>query len=1106
MTDPELRAADGPEDPASSRPRAGVLAGRVFAYRFEAGQGEQRLSLPELGEIVVGTDTILHWAFYADGPDAVVAPFAALAVTIDAVFDDGSRLSGDVRVRDRYGFAPTAVAQFAASWAMPEQWNADSVALAPWAGRCARLEVVLGTDGLRGHPGNASGFVEVVVEGAGSPAAPAQLPDVRLTPADRVDTRRGSHSGPRFSRGNTIPIVAAPHGFCFLTPATDASDSRWPYRWSVHDDESGRALEALQFSHQPSPWIGDRGVLQLMPFQGEPVSDRAGRRMRILPGSELARPFAYAAQLHGGLRVEMTATSHGGAFRVIADDDTAEVGFVIDQLTDDGRLRIGSDGRFDGWIPEGPAHGGGQDWGNAPRTYFAGRVLGVLGGSGPLADTGRERVAGHFTGKSRLEVRIAQSFLSIAQARRSLEQQLSPDRDFDDLRDALRDGWNELLGAVQIPPIPDDERPYRGLADDEARARIASALYRLHLYPNTMAEDVATESGVEQRFADPMTPAAAHTEERTGTAVADGELFVNNGYWDTYRTTWTAFALFTPSLARRMLDGLLQQWRRGGWMARWSAPGYVDSMVGTSSDQIFADAERWEIPFEAAEAFETAWRNACEPSADPRAGRKGIARGRFAGSVSSETHEGMSWSLENAISDAGVARLAERLAETGAPEAARYRAFARYFRNRSLSYQLLFDAQAGFFRGRDGDGSFGAETFDPRVWGGDYVETNAWGMSVSAVHDGTGLAALYGGPAGFGAHLERLFAEPETADEAFGGAYGTVIHEQREARALRSGMCAISNQPAHHIPWMYVYSDRPWQAGATVHALAERLFAGAMIGQGFPGDEDNGEMSMWWLWAALGLYPLELASGELRISSPLYDDITARRTDGPTLRIRSVRADPDARLLVRARLNGVELERPVLSVDALAQDAVLELEFSADPQEASRSRIWAGARPDPVSWRPDLTGPVRGDATGVPLDRGSTIGRGGGTDGRAPDGTDRLFDDGASAAAIALDVGEWAGWRFRAPCTVTDVTLTTAQPAAAGEWIWEASDDGIEWRPAPTTHAERLLPDRTTPFTFGTPVVARMIRVRALAPLMLGQLEFFDLAGLDGAPPARGKR
>jgi len=1117
MTDPVLRASDGPADPPSSRPRAGVLGGEVFAYRFEVGKGEQRISLAHLGDLTIEHDTVVHWAFYADGPDAVGAPFAALAVTIDAVFDDGSRLTEEPRVRDRYGFALGAAAQFAAAWSMPEQWNADSASLAPWAGRTAALEVVLGAPSLRGAQGVASGFVEVVVAGASagvsttggiepddgsraaargvdrSPVAPTVLP----TPADRVDTRRGSHSGSRFSRGNTIPIVAVPHGFCFLTPATDASDSRWPYRWSVHDDESGRALEALQFSHQPSPWIGDRGVLQVMPFRGASASDRATRRMRIVPGGESARPFAYAARLQGGLSVEMTATSHGGAFRVTADDEAAAVGFVIDQLADDGLLRIGSDGGFDGWIPEGPAQGGDQRWGNGPRTFFAGRVQGTVSATGALADAGRVRVAGHVTGRGRLEVRIAQSFLSIAQARQNLDRELPTDLAFDEIRDALRDEWNGLLGAVRIPPIPEEDRPFLGLADDEARARIASALYRLHLYPNTMAEEVTAGGAdpmTERRFADPMTPAGPHAQDRTGAPVADGELFVNNGYWDTYRTSWSAFALFEPALAERMLDGLLLQARRGGWMARWSAPGYVDSMVGTSSDQIFADAERWGLRFADAEAFETAWRNACEPSGDPRAGRKGIARGRFAGFVSRETHEGMSWSLENAISDGGIARLAERLGARAALRGdvaaeARFRAFARYFRNRSLSYRVLFDAESGFFRGQDRHGSFGAGAFDPRVWGGDYVETNAWGMSVSPVHDGAGLAALHGGPAGLGAHLDRLFLEPETADDAFGGAYGTVIHEQREARALRSGMCAISNQPAHHIPWMHVHGDRPWQAGAIAHGLAERLFAGAMIGQGFPGDEDNGEMSMWWLWAALGLYPLELASGELRIGSPLYDDLTVHRAGGSVLRFRSTRTEPGARFLVRARLNGAELERPVLSVDALEHDVELELEFTADVAAASRSRIWAGGRPDPGSWRPELTG-AGGDARYGGVRYGDVL------HGR-PAGTARLFDDGTSGDPVALAVGEWAGWRFPTPRAVTDVTVTAAEHTPVGAWIWEASDDGSAWHPVPTTHREALLPNRTTPFAFSSPPIARMLRVRALGPLVLGQLELFDLAGSD---------
>ena len=340
-------------------------------------------------------------------------------------------------------------------------------------------------------------------------------------------------------------------------------------------------------------------------------------------------------------------------------------------------------------------------------------------------------------------------------------------------------------------------------------------------------------------------------------------------------------------------------------------------------------------------------------------------------------------------------------------------------------------------------------------------------MSVSAVHDGAGLAALHGGPERLREHLERLFADPETGDPAFGGSYGTVIHEQREARAQRSGMCALSNQPAHHIPWMHVHGDRPWPAGALVHGLADRLFTGAMIGQGFPGDEDNGEMSMWWLWAALGLYPLELGAGELRIGSPLFDDITVRRAVGATLRIRSHRSAPDARYLASARLDGARLERAALPTDALVGDSVLELEFTSDPADAAASPLWR-AREVAAPWHPDLTA-----TEGRPLDPQHAV----------------LFDDSGTGTATATD----AGWVFDAPRTVTDVTITTAVDAPAEGWSWQASDDGELWRDIPTTHREALPADRTTPLRFMEPVTARMLRLHASAPIALRQLELFDL-------------
>lgn len=1091
--------AAGPSDPPSSRAHRGVLDGDVFAYRFDPGLGEQRVPFPLSDELQVTADTELHWAFYADGPAAVTAPHASLAVCVDVRFDDGSRLStgpigsrGDERGLppfDRYGFDLAAAAQFDARWSMPEQWNADTVSLAAWAGRrIIGIDCVLGTTALAAvmHPvgaDEASGFVEVQVG-----ARAAVSPD--LTPAERVDTRRGSHSGDRFSRGNTVPAVAVPHGFNFVIPATDAANPRWPYRPFVHDDERGRRLEAVQFSHQPSPWIGDRGVLQFMPFEGEPRSDRAARRRWIRPGTEHARPHRYAVELDGGLHLELTATDHAAAFRVRSERPDAPVGFVIDQLEDRGSLQLalGDDGRarFSGWVPEGD-----PDWGNAPRMYFAGESVGPVAAVEALHDDRRGRVAGALTASGGAEIRVATSFISIDQARHSLELEAPVTRAFEELQGAALALWNDLLGQVTIPPIRSADEARLSLAHEERLATLAGSLYRLHLYPNNAAENAGTIDDPDWRFADVFAEAVRHGASSTGAPVASGRLVVNNGYWDTYRTVWPALHLLTPELAGELLDGQLDQYRRGGAMARWSAPGYVDSMVGTSSDQIFADAARWGVGgFPVELAYESAWRNACEPSAHPRAGRKGIDRARFTGYVSRAVHEGMSWSLENAVSDAGLARFAALLAERDVGPAAsgreRYAAHARYFANRSRSYRQLFERDSGFFRGKAESGAAVADPFDPRVWGGDYVETNAWGMSVSAVHDGDGLAALHGGRAQLRAHLDRLFSEPETARPEFGGTYVAVIHEQREARAQRSGMCALSNQPAHHIPFMYAFSDRPWLSGPVVHGLAERLFAGGHIAQGYPGDEDNGEMSAWWLWAAIGLYPLELGSGELRIGSPLLDDVTVQRRGGAQLRVRAHRETPTSRHLTAAMLNGSPLGAPLLPVDALAGECDLELWL--EEEEPTDAAIWASPGAPVVPWHPDLTSRA---ATSASAD---------------VEAADLVFDDGVHAASSGVRIakGAWVGQAFDEPVRVTDVTLTAVEPVQAGSFVVEWSDDGDSWHVTSTTHAEALLADRTTPFTLssaddrerGAGPAARCWRIRALAPFRLRQLEFFSLGDL----------
>ncbi len=433
MGNATLQPATGPQDPPSSVPLAGCLGGQVHRYQFDPAADIHRIDLPD-GAVTATSDTVIDWAFYADGVAAVQPPYAALAVTVDVRFSDGTRLSDDPRVRDRYDFPITAGEQFAAEWSMPEQWSANSVSLAPREGEPGVVEVVLGASSLRGHDvGPVYGFLEVRVrERAQADAS---------TPVERVDTRRGTHSGDRFSRGNTIPAVAVPHGFTFITPATDAANSSWPYRPFVHDDPQGRRLEAIQFSHQPSPWIGDRGVLQFMPWSGRPVADRQRRRRWMRNGTEVALPHRWSAELDDGLVVEVTATSHAAAFRATAPYGRAAVGFVLDQLDNAGQLLFPDGDRFEGWVPEDPERG------NQPRTYFAGKVLTPVTDHGHLDDADRSDVAAFVASVGSCEVRVAISYLSIEQAWRSLEHEAGDGVCWDELTTRAHDAGRHTAVA-----------------------------------------------------------------------------------------------------------------------------------------------------------------------------------------------------------------------------------------------------------------------------------------------------------------------------------------------------------------------------------------------------------------------------------------------------------------------------------------------------------------------------------------------------------------------------------------------------------------------------------------------------------------------------------
>ena len=571
---------------------------------------------------------------------------------------------------------------------------------------------------------------------------------------DLVDTRRGTHSSGAYSRGNNVPAAAVPNGFTMWVPLTDASTERWLYSWAAHNGPDNRPrLQGVGISHEPSPWMGDRDQLafHLVPAQpgeeGTPDAGLAARALGFSHDAETARPHRYGVDLDGGSRIDVAASDHGGVLRFTFPPGATTGHLIVDAVSDAGAdgppvaVTVHDDGTLTGWSDHGSALSVGRS-----RMYVVGQV------SRPVLRTGRARGREHATyatvaldpaagpggqADRTVEVRVATSYISEDLAWRALDREVSGS--FDDVAERARTQWEERLGVLDVEG-----------ATEEQQVTLYSNLYRLNLYPSSY-----TEFGTDGELvhASPVLD---------GAPVLPGEMFVNHGFWDTYRTCWPAYALLYPDVAARLADGFVQQYREGGWVARWSSPGYADLMTGTSSDVAFADLYLRDVPLpDPLATYSAGLRNATALPTRSGVGRKGQDFALTHGWVPRDVDESVSWSLEGYINDAGLARMAEALADApGTPDDRRraLRDEAAYLRQSSLGYVHLFDAGTGFFRGRGRDGAFDAAPFDPDEWGGDYTESDAWNFLFHPVHDGAGLAALHGGRAGLERLLERFFA------------------------------------------------------------------------------------------------------------------------------------------------------------------------------------------------------------------------------------------------------------------------------------------------------------------------------------------------------------
>ncbi|MEJ7651792.1 MAG: GH92 family glycosyl hydrolase, partial [Nakamurella sp.] len=1003
-------------------------------------------------DLTVGAETELAYKIFPvlEGGDLT---WAATYTAVDLQLDDGTLVSADDLV-DQYGFPASAQGQGTSKVLYGNQWNAVRVDLGSLAGKHIS-KILLSYDFPDAKAGRStSGWIDDLAIAAATPLA---TPDGLV---DHVDTRRGTNANSNFSRGNNIPAAAVPNGFNFYTPMTDAGSQSWLYKYAEQNNAANRPmLNALGISHEPSPWMGDRNQLAFMPTlstEAAPSGDLNARKLALSHDSEIARPDLYQVAFDNGLVAKVAPADHAAVYSFTAPASATSQSIIIDRV--DGSSKFTRDGdTVSGWVENGSGLSAGRT-----RMYFVADFdVAPVSSVATSARTSGLAVRFDTSSDKTVEMRVATSFLSTAQAQHNLDLEVA-DRSFEEVRQAATDAWNARLAAIEAPQTTSAQQ-----------ATLYSNLYRLNLYPNSQSENTGSVAAPEWMYASPVTgPVGAATDTVSNATVVAGQIYVNNGFWDTYRTVWPLYSFLYPDFAAKLVDGFVQQYRDGGWIARWSSPGYADLMTGTSSDASFAEAYvSGALPTPIAlEAYDAALKNATVLPTSNAVGRKGLDTSPFLGYTSTATGESVSWGLEGYINDYAIGQMGAALAaDPATPEARRseIKESAAYLTKRAQDYVNMFDPAINFFQGRTAGGAFAKtpEQFDPTSWGGDYTETNGWNFAFHTPYDVAGLEALYGSRTGLLDKLDAFFSLQET------GSYG--IHEAKEARDVRLGQLGMSNQVSHHIPWMYAAAGAPSGTQRITREILDRLFVGSEIGQGYPGDEDNGEMSSWYLFAAMGFYPLSLASGEYVVGSPLFDKTIVHRQSKGTLTIdapQNTHATPYVKSL---SLNGTPLTKAMLQQSALTDGAKLTFGMSAEPSTWGADDIAAAPRTPLID--------VSGSQTGV-----LTVSDGPAArliDTAAVD-ADGLTDDNSRSSVTfgtAAPTLDWAS--TQGPVAVTTYTLTGAATGVApSAWTLEGSNDGDSWTALDSRSAQEFRwASQTRAFSIAEPALFTRYRLHITA-------------------------
>jgi len=620
-----------------------------------------------------------------------------------------------------------------------------------------------------------------------------------------VNIKMGTKSHPRRSYGNTLPLTQRPFG---MAPFCIQTESRGG--WFYQPDHE--FAEGIRLTHQPSPWIGDYGSFLMTPQNDVVRNDSSGAWSGYRIKDSVQRPdLLKMTFLQSACTFELTPTERGAAIRLsFGDDRPSFLSFFPTKGSYGYRYDRESNTLF------GVTDGHSQDIAVDFNMYFAVRFLGDSVDAEKLL-MGENYCHVALKGRS-IEARLGISYISEEMALSVIDRECG-DKSFDELCRESEDSWEEKLSRIEIE------------TDSEEQMRtFYSCLYRPFLFPRKAYEIAGDGSAVHYCPADGKTRA--------------GVRYTDNGFWDTYRTVYPLYTLIAREEFAEMLEGFVNDYLECGWLPRWISIGEVGCMPSTLIDAVIAEAAANGIGKREVleKALEGMLKHANSEAEDPRYGRNGALSYVKLGYVPrDEQRESVNLTQDAAYGDWCIATVAKALGRDDLVEE---------YMKRSKNYANIFDKESGFMRGRDKDGKM-AEFFDPCSWGGEYTEGSAWQNSFAVPHDIEGLAALHGGRDALVKKLDELFAT-EPKYRVFG--YGFEIHEMTEMALVDLGQMAISNQPSFHLPYMYAALGAQEKTDYWVKKIAKEAFSSA--DNGYPGDEDNGTTSAWYIFATIGMYRL----------------------------------------------------------------------------------------------------------------------------------------------------------------------------------------------------------------------------------------------------------